>query len=56
MWLESNNLLAEEQNGFRKERSTVDHLLSLTSIVGSRLKKKAKTFAAYIDLKKAYDQ
>jgi len=44
-----------DPNCFRKKRSTVDHLLSLTSIVGNKLKKKAETFAAFIDFQKAYD-
>jgi len=46
--------MTEEQNGFRKERSTVVHLLSLTSFVGSRLAKKTETIAAFIDFKNAY--
>ncbi|XP_053376628.1 uncharacterized protein LOC128547607 [Mercenaria mercenaria] len=54
-WLESNNLLCDEQNGFRRERGTIDHLSSLTSVIESRLKKKHATFVAYIDFKKAYD-
>jgi hypothetical protein len=29
-WVDDNDLLADEQNGFRKERSTVDQLSSLT--------------------------
>ena len=32
-WLERNDILAEEQNGFRKNRSCVDHLYALTSIL-----------------------
>ena len=46
--------MTEEQNGFMKERSTVDQLLSLTSIVDSKLTKNAETFAAFIDFKNAY--
>ncbi len=42
-------------NGFRKKRSTVDHLSSLTNLVESRIKRKLSTFAAFIDFKKAYD-
>lgn len=55
-WLENNDKLADEQNGFRKGRSTIDHLASLTSIIESRLKKRLPTFAAFIDFQKAYDR
>ena len=35
-WLEDNNLLADEQNGFKKDRCTQDHLFTLASVVESR--------------------
>ncbi|XP_053391507.1 uncharacterized protein LOC128554275 [Mercenaria mercenaria] len=54
-WLENNDLLCDEQNGFRKERGTIDQVSTLTSIIESRLKSKSATFVAYIDFKKAYD-
>ena len=54
-WAESNNLIADEQNGFRKKRSTVDHISSLTSITDTRKKARKSTFCAFIDFKKAYD-
>ncbi len=31
-WCDRNNVLADEQNGFRKERNCVDHILSLVNI------------------------
>ena len=46
----------EEQNGFRKGRSTVDHLSTLTSIIETCKLKKLSTFAAFIDFRKAYDK
>ena len=54
-WLESNSLLADEQNGFRKERSCIDHLYSLTSIVRNRKLNRKSTFVCFIDAKKAFD-
>ena len=54
-WAESNNLIADEQNGFRKKRSTVDHISSLTSIIDTRKKARKPTFCAFIDFRKAYD-
>jgi hypothetical protein len=55
-WVEENSFLADEQNGFRKHRNTVDHLLSLTNIIQTRKLKKQDTFVAYIDFSKAYDR
>ena len=54
-WEEENNILHDMQNGFRKHRSTVDHISSLTSIIQTRKLQKRSTFTAFIDFKKAYD-
>jgi hypothetical protein len=48
--------MCEEQNGFRKGRSTVDHLSTLTCIIETPNLKTLSTFAAFIDFRKAYDQ
>lgn len=34
--MERNNLLVDEQNGFRKNRCTIEQISSLTSIVETR--------------------
>ena len=47
--------LEEEQNGFRKNRSCLDHIFSLHSIVSSQLDKNDNLFAAFIDFQKAFD-
>ena len=54
-WVDENNVLCDEQNGFRKSRSTLDHLSTLTSIIEMRKAKKKDTFVAFIDFSKAYD-
>jgi hypothetical protein len=54
-WMEANNKLVDEQGGFRKKRSTTDHLSSLSNLVETRIKQKQSTYAAFIDFKKAYD-
>ena len=54
-WVEENDKLVDEQNGFRKKRSTTDHILSLCNIIETRKKMKKSTFCAFIDFKKAYD-
>ena len=48
-------LLSDEQNGFRKSRSTLDHLSTLTSLIETRKAMKKDTFVAFIDFSKAYD-
>jgi len=42
LYLESNNILCEEQAGFRKGYSTIDHKFSLKLIVDFYLNKKKK--------------
>ncbi|CAC5418856.1 unnamed protein product [Mytilus coruscus] len=52
---ESSDIIYDEQNGFRKDRNTIDHFLSITSIIESRKLRKQSTFAAFIDFEKTYD-
>lgn len=54
-WVEENDILVDEQNGFRKGRSTVDQISSLTNIINTRKKNRLSTYCAFIDFKKAYD-
>ena len=51
-FLETNNNLAEEQNGFRVSRSCLDHIFSPTCLIRQRLSLNLDTFACFIDLKK----
>jgi hypothetical protein len=55
-YLEANNLLVEEQNGFRKGRSCLDHIYTLTSVLRNRLEQGLQTYAAFIDMQKAFDR
>ena len=48
-------MLSDIQNGFRRGRSTIDHLSSLTTIVETRKLKRMSTYVAFIDFRKAYD-
>jgi len=54
-WLEENDISAEEQNGCRLTRCTLEHILSITSIAQCRAKLGKPTLMALIDFKKAYD-
>ena len=53
-WSEANNVLCDEQNGFRPGRC--DHSSNFTNVLENRLNKKLSTFAAFIDFSKAYDR
>ena len=48
---ESNNFLADEQNGFRANRSCEEHMFTLISLIRNN----ANVYAAFIGLKKAFD-
>ena len=54
-WCEQNDKIVDEQNGFRKNRSTTDHISSLTNIIETRKKRKLSTYCAFFDFRKAYD-
>ena len=54
-WLEHNDILVEEQNGFRANRSCLDHLYALTSLVKNRKLRRKNTYVCFIDAKKAFD-
>ena len=54
-WLEKRSVLADEQNGFRKRRSCLEHIYTLYSKVNNRKMSRLSTFACFIDLKKAFD-
>lgn len=56
MWyLEKNGKLNNYQCGFRKQRSTVDHLTRLVDSIKKAQKSKRKVVAVFLDMEKAYD-
>ena len=54
-WSETNCILLDEQNGFRPDRSCLDHLFVICNIISTRKLTKSPTFIAFVDLKKAFD-
>ena len=54
-YLESNNILVEEQNGFRASRSCIDHIFVLCTVLRNRKLSGKETFLAFIDFQKAFD-
>ena len=53
--LNKNEILHDEQNGFRGGRSCVDHIFTLTSIIRNKLHSKQEIYACYVDFRKAFD-
>ena len=54
-FLESNRILTPAQCGFRKNRSTVDHLVSLDTVIRMAFKERRHVGAVFFDLEGAYD-
>ena len=48
-------LVSEQQAGFRKDYSTVDHIFTLLAIVQKQLSLNRKLYVAFIDFEKAFD-
>jgi hypothetical protein len=54
-YLENNNLLANTQTGFRKNKSTLDQIIKLQDHVHRNLHNKLHTLAVFIDFRAAFD-
>ena len=54
-YLESNSLIAEYQSGFRKNHSTLDHLVNLEHNIQNAFLKREHLVAIFFDLERAFD-
>ena len=54
-WAEKSGKLADEQNGFRPERSTVDSAFIFNELIALRQARGLPTYVSFLDIKKAYD-
>ena len=54
-FLDDNDRLCENQAGFRKQYSTIDHIFTLNSIVELLRSNKKKIFTTFVDFSKAFD-
>lgn len=54
-YLETNNLLADQQHGFRAQRSTESSILCFVNTVYSCLEEKLYAVGVFLDLPKAFD-
>ena len=55
-FLEANNILVDNQHGFRQKRSTVTQLLSTIHDISSSLNQKKTSHLAILDFTKAFDK
>ena len=54
-YTETNGYIVNEQNGFRPDRSCLDHIFVLKNVLRIRNELNTQTFCAFIDFKKAFD-
>ena len=54
-YLDKNGILSRQQCGFRKNRSTVDHLIRLETFIRDAFRHREHVVAVFFDLAKAYD-
>ena len=50
------NILVDEQNGFRENKSCSDHIFTLSSVIQNRSHENKPIFAAFLDMEKAFDR
>ena len=56
LWAETNFVINDAQAGFRKGRSTIDHIFTLHAAIEKHLLKNTKLYVAFVDFQKAYDR
>ena len=54
-YVETENILNTLQSGFRKNRSTIDHILRLQDTITKQLHSRGYTLAVFVDFKSAFD-
>ena len=54
-YLESNGILCPSQCGFRRNRSTVDHLVTLDTVIRMAFRERRHVGAVFFDIEGAYD-
>ena len=54
-WVEENNVTGEQQAGFKKGYSTIDHMFTLLALVQKQFSYNRKLYVAFIDFEKAFD-
>ena len=55
-YCEKNNIIPPNQAGFRKGRSTTEHLIKLSTQIKHQFARRRSVLATFFDVRKAYDQ
>ena len=54
-WISDNNITGEQQAGFKKGYSTVDHIFTLMAAIQKQFVADRKLYVAFVDFEKAFD-
>jgi len=54
-WCEAKGVFGQAQAGFRRHRSTVDHIFVLAEVIKRRKQQRRPTYVGFLDIKRAYD-
>src|SRR4051812_46556928 len=54
-WSEAAGVIEPEQGGFRPGRGCAEQLFTLTELIKIRRLRKQRTYACFLDIRKAYD-
>ena len=54
-FVEENELIVNEQNGFRSGRSCAHHVFTLINLIRNKCKTKENIYATFVDFRKAFD-
>lgn len=54
-WIKRNDTVGEEQAGFRRDHSTIDHIFTLVAIIQKQLQHHKKLYLAFINFNKSFD-
>lgn len=55
-WLEQENVICDEQNGFRPKRSCLDHIYVQNSVVTTSIANKKEVYGCFVDFRQAFDR
>ena len=51
-WVDENNIVVDEENGFRRNRSCLEHIYALYTIINKRKQQKQSTYVCFVHAKK----
>ena len=54
-WVDESKVVIDEQNGFRRNRSCLEHIYPRYAVINKRKQQKQSTFVCFVDAKKAFD-